>query len=375
MAGEDRGIAHSDQRFIAVCIAAGIAAGFHAEVNGRFPAVHVSHQHTVLDEQLIAGRRALVIHVYRQRRTASVRQGMGKIHHGDQVAGHPFAKAVGRHRAAQHQVGLYGVSHRLVRQDPGQIRRQYNIFQPGAGKDALPLLHQRFHHLIQLGVVLGGVGEIVGQDPLAAAQHVKELHRHAVGGFRGQSYHEVRPRANAVAVGAVADQQQFFHAVVAQHNGAAGQLRIFFLQVIIYRPHEFHIVLLGHIDVFFIQRCHPAGKRRQGGAALLNTGIQKQSVFLCRPQNPAHAFLLVLHGAGKAVNTVAVHAGANAALLRPDIGEHTAVEHPHGARRVHLRAQLHMSGQLRRKRRKIILQHNESSVLVIVPPPTTVSPR
>ena len=144
-------------------------------------------------------------------------------------------------------------------------------------------MHQRFHHLIQLGVVLGGVGEIVGQDPLAAAQHVKELHRHTVGGFRGQSYHEVRPRANAVAVGTVADQQQLFHAVVAQHNGAAGQLRIFFLQVIIYRPHEFHIVLLGHIDVFFIQRCHPAGKRRQGGAALLNTGIQKQSVFLCRP--------------------------------------------------------------------------------------------
>ena len=193
----------------------------HAKVLGSLTAVHVAHQDAVLDEDFIRSGRTLIIYIHRQRGTAAIGQGVGIVHHGDKVGGDPLAQVVRGHRAAQHQVGLYGVAHGLVRQNTGQRRSQHNILQPRVGKDALALLHQQLHLLVQLFVVLAGVGKVVGKDALAAAQHIKDLNRHPIGRVSGKLHDQMGAGPHAVAVGAVADSQQLLHAVMAQQHPAA----------------------------------------------------------------------------------------------------------------------------------------------------------
>ena len=88
---------------------------------------------------------------------------------------------------------------------------------------------------------------------------------------------------------------------------------------------------------------------RAENLARLQKYIQEKRVLIGGLQHAAHTLLIVFHGAGKAINAIAVHPGGNTALLGAGIALQVAVQHGYRVAGADLRAQLHMAVQLRCK--------------------------
>ena len=84
------GVGHARHRDVAERLAAAVARWRDAEMVGRDAVLHVGGELAVFDQQVAAGRVALVVDV---ERAAALQQG-GVVEHGDQRRGDGFADAV-----------------------------------------------------------------------------------------------------------------------------------------------------------------------------------------------------------------------------------------------------------------------------------------
>ncbi len=284
------------------------------------PAVHIPGKDSLVNEHRILRGGTFIIQIHGQWCLFS--QGcVGIIHQCNQFGCHLLMQGRTSHGAAQHQVSLHRMSHRLMGQHTGQDTAQHHGLIACLRVDPFPLLHQLPIDLINFRIQQGRIREGLPKYSHPAYGPV-QLNGHPGSGLRVQEYIHIASGGTDMPAAAIRCDQQLLHGILHTHNGAAGKIRIFLRDIGIYFPGKFNVALLLCVLDNLAPRDLTGRNHRQRTLSLTHMAIHEQGILRGRLQYGFRGLSGALCHGREPIDPVLVYPGTGSGTL----GAHIACE-------------------------------------------------
>ncbi|CDI07656.1 conserved protein of unknown function [Agrobacterium pusense] len=160
------GIGHARHRNIGITLTATVAGGRRTHQPGVLAVLHVAHQPAVLDQHVVTGRGAFIVHG--QRAAAAVDSAV--VHHGHAGRGDHFAHQAGEcGRLLAVEIAFQTVTHGLMQHHTRPAGAQHHIHGAGRRIDGCEVDERLTQSLIGAALPVFFCDEIAETDPAANA--------------------------------------------------------------------------------------------------------------------------------------------------------------------------------------------------------------